>query len=214
MRELTNLDEGQRMYARVGLRDLIQETIDNVKATIASPDVDINALRDVLRNLSSKASQSKVKVIIGQKDAKKLFKELEKANAALTLKAAVAVNSKTAARQATQTSVEKLTGPGATEALMRAEPLKASAQVIQTITGETGEYVEAQKTQVMREIAKAMTQARGKEAKRQLKVIYNAVRRNEASQEQFQQASDFLINSVTLPATMFGVSSASRETVQ
>ena len=214
VRELINLDEGQRMYARVGLRDLIQETIDNVKATIASPDVDINALRDVLRNLSSKASQSKVKVIIGQKDAKKLFKELEKANAALTLKAAVAVNSKTAARQATQTSVEKLTGPGATEALMRAEPLKASAQVIQTITGETGEYVEAQKTQVMREIAKAMTQARGKEAKRQLKVIYNAVRRNEASQEQFQQASDFLINSVTLPATMFGVSSASRETVQ
>jgi hypothetical protein len=211
VRNLANLDEGQRVYAKVGLRDSIQQTIDNVKATIASPDVDVNALRTVLRDLSSEANRAKVKAIIGKDASDKLFRELEKAGAALSLKAAVAVNSKTAIRQATKESIEQYTQPGVMQAAMRGEPLQATQRVIQAVTGETGEFAQAQKNEIMREIAQAMTSARGEEAKRQLRVIYNAVRSNQATQEQFQQAADFLINSVTLPATMFGVGAVTRE---
>ena len=214
VRQLSSLDEGQRVYAKVGLRDAIQQTIDTVKATIASPDVDLNALRTVLSDLSSKANQAKTKAIIGQEASDKLFRELEKASAALALKAAVAVNSKTAIRQATKESIERFTEPGVMQAAMRGEPLQATQRVIQALTGETGEFAQAQKNEIMREIARAMTSARGKEAKRQLREIYDAVKSNQATQQQFQQASDFLINSVTLPATMFGVGAVTREEIR
>lgn len=211
VRQLANLDEGQRLYARVGLRDSIERTINNVKATINSPDLDINELRTVLRELSSESNRSKVRAIIGNDNANKLFRELEKANAALQLRAAVAVNSKTAIRQSMKESIEALTEPGAIQTAMQGEPFRAAQQLTKAISGAGTEYTEAQKGTIMKEIARAMTQARGEEAKRQLKVIYNAVKENRATQEQMQQASDFLINSITLPATMFGTAAATRD---
>lgn len=210
-RQMSNLDEGQKLYARVGLRDRVQRTIDGVKATITSPDVDINALREVLRDLSSKANQAKVKAVIGPDNAAKLFRELEKANAALSLRAAVATNSKTATRQALQKQIGEITEPGALQTLAQGEPFTAAKQVIQAVSGATGEYTAAQKGEIMKEIARAMTSARGEEAKRQLTVIYNAVKENRATNEQMQQAADFLVNSVTLPATIFGVQTQTRD---
>lgn len=209
-RQMSNLDEGQKVYARVGLRDRVQRTIDGVTATITSPDVDINALRDVLRELSSKANQAKVKAVIGTENAAKLFRELEKANAALSLRAAVATNSKTATRQALQKQIGEITEPGALQTLAQGEPLSAAKQVIQAVSGATGEYTAAQKGEIMKEIARAMTSARGEEAKRQLRVIYNAVKENRATQDQMNQAADFLINSVTLPSAMFGTTATVR----
>ena len=209
-RQMSNLDEGQKVYARVGLRDRVQRTIDGVTATITSPDVDINALRDVLRELSSKANQAKVKAVIGTENAAKLFRELEKANAALSLRAAVATNSKTATRQALQKQIGEITEPGALQTLAQGEPLSAAKQVIQAVSGATGEYTAAQKGEIMKEIARAMTSARGEEAKRQLRVIYNAVKENRATQEQMNQAADFLINSVTLPSAIFGTTATVR----
>lgn len=210
-RGLQNLDEGQRLYARVGLRDAIERTINNVKATISSPDLDINQMRTVLRDLSSESSRAKVKAIIGTENAEKLFRELEKANAALSLRAAVAQNSKTAIRQSLQRQIGEITEPGAIGTLMQGQPLQAAEQIVQTITGATGEFRQAQKSDIMKEIARALTSARGEEAKRQLRVIYNAIKENRATAEQIQQASDFLVNSVTLPATLFGTAAATRD---
>ena len=211
MRGLQGLDEGQRIYARVGLRQSIEDTLSKVRASIASPDVDINELRKVLSDLSSRANQSKVKAIIGPESAEKLFRELEKANAALSLRAAVARNSATAVRQSVQQQVSEITQPGAAEALMKGEPLSAAREVVRAVTGATGEYTQAQKSEIMREIARALTSARGEAAKNQLRTIYNAVKENRATDEQLQRASDLLINSVTLPATLFGTAAATRD---
>lgn len=210
-RELANLDEGQKVFARVGLRDRITRTLDNVKASISSPDVDINQLRTILRDLSSEANRAKVKAIIGPQKAEQLFRELEKANAAMSLRAAVARNSQTAIRQSIQGTIGELTDPGAMSRLAQGEPLAAAREVIQTISGETAEYTASQKSQIMKELARALTSARGEEAKRQLKVIYDAVKENRASNDQLQRASDFLINSVTLPATIFGTGATTRD---
>ena len=211
VRSLQGLDEGQRLYARVGLRDSIERTINNVKASIASPDVDINQLREVLKQLSSDSNRAKVRAIIGTDNANALFRELEKANAALSLRAAVAVNSKTAIRGSMRETIETLTQPGAIQSAMQGEPLKAAQQVTRALTGAGTEFTEANKSRIMQEIARAMTSARGEEAKRQLRVIYNAVKENRATTQQMQQAADFLVNSVTLPATMFGTAAATRD---
>lgn len=211
VRSLGTLDEGQRQFARIGLRDAIERTLDNVKASIASPEIDINQTRKILQDLSSPSSQAKVKAIIGSENAQKLFRELEKANAALQLRAAVAVNSKTAVRRAVQRKTEELIEPGAIDKLAKGEPLAAVKQVTQALSGATAEYTEAQKSQIMKEIATAMTKARGEEAKRQLRVIYNAVKENRATEDQINTVTNMLVNQVTLPATMFGVQAATRD---
>lgn len=211
VRSLGTLDEGQRQFARIGLRDAIERTLDNVKASIASPEIDINQTRKILQDLSSPASRAKVRAIIGSENAQKLFRELEKANAALQLRAAVAVNSKTAVRRAVQKKTEELIEPGAIDKLAQGEPLAAVKQVTQALSGATAEYTEAQKSQIMKEIATAMTKARGEEAKRQLKVIYNAVKENRATEDQINTVTNMLVNQVTLPPTMFGVQTATRD---
>ena len=214
VRSLSNLDEGQRQFARIGLRDAVERTLDNVKATIASPDIDIKQTSQMLKDLSSPANRAKVKAIIGPENAKKLFRELEKANAALQLRAAVAVNSKTAIRRAVQKKTEELIEPGAIDKLAQGEPLQAVKQVTQALSGATSEYTEAQKSQIMKEIATAMTKARGEEAKRQLKVIYNAVKENRATEDQINTVTNMLVNQITLPTTMFGVQAATRDAQQ
>lgn len=213
-RSLATLDEGQRQFARIGLRDAIDRTLDNVKATIASPDIDIKQTSQMLKDLSSPANRAKVRAIIGPENAKKLFRELEKANAALQLRASVAVNSKTAIRTAVQKRTEELIEPGAIDRLAQGEPIQAVKQVTQALSGATAEYTDAQKSQIMREIATAMTKARGKEAKRQLKVIYDAVKENRATEDQINSVTNMLVNQISLPATMFGVQSATRDAQQ
>jgi hypothetical protein len=108
-------------------------------------------------------------------------------------------------------TIETLTQPGAIQSAMQGEPLKAAQQVTRALTGAGTEFTEANKGRIMQEIARAMTSARGEEAKRQLRVIYNAVKENKATAQQMQQAADFLVNSVTLPATMFGTAAATRD---
>ena len=211
IRALAELDESQLRYARVGLRQSIQDTIDNTKATIASPDVDINQVREVLRDMSSDASRSKVTAILGQAKANALFKELEKAQAALELRAAVAVNSKTAVRQAMQESIGQQTEAGILRSIAEGRVPTATQQVVQSVTGATAEYTAQRKAKIMREIARAITKARGKEAKEQIRAIYNSVRDDQATLEDMARASEILLNEVTLPATMFGVTATTRD---
>lgn len=211
IRSLAELDASQMRYARVGLRQVIQDTMDNTKATIASPDLDINQVREVLRDLSSDASRSKVTAILGNAKSNALFKEIEKAKAALELRAAVAVNSKTAVRQAMQESIGQQTGTGALRSLAEGRVPTATAQVIQAVTGATGEYTAKQKAKIMREIATAITKARGQEAKKQLRQIYNAVKDDQATIDDMAKASEVLLNEVTLPASLFGVAATTRD---
>lgn len=211
IRSLAELDASQMRYARIGLRQVIQDTIDNTKATITSPDVDINQVREVLRDLSSDASKSKVTAILGQAKANTLFKELEKAKAALELRAAVAVNSKTAVRQAMQESIGQQTESGVLRSIAEGRVPTATQQIVQAVTGATAEYTSQQKAKIMREIATAITKARGQEAKDQLRQIYNSVRDDQATLEDMARASEVLLNEVTLPATMFGVAATTRD---
>jgi hypothetical protein len=211
IRSLSELDESQRQFARIGLRQTIQDTIDNTKATITSPDVNINQVREVLREMSTDAARSKMIAVLGKENANALFKELDKASAALELRAAVAVNSKTAVRQSMQESISEQTETGMLRSLAEGRIPTATQQVIQSVTGATGEYTAKQKAKIMREIATAITKARGKDAKDQLRAIYNSFRDDQATAEDMAQASQILLNEVTLPATMFGVSATTRD---
>jgi hypothetical protein len=207
-RQQKNFTEGQRLFMRAGLRSTIEDTMNKARATINSPDVDINALRNTLSQLSSKSAQNKMKTVVGSDNANKLFKELDRLQAALELRAAVAQNSKTAQRLAVKGRVEELTEGGSLEALAMGRPLEATQRAVQAAAGVTKEMKAEQQSKILRELAKAMTEKKGEAAQQGMRVIYDAVRKNQASEADYQKAFEFMIDSVKLPAYVFGTEAA------
>lgn len=180
-------------YAKLGIRSAINDSIGNAKATIASPDIDINALRKVFSDLSSKNSRDKIRLVMGSKEADRLFKDLDRAQMSLALRAATAINSKTFTRQVVEGQVDELTDIGAIAHLLRLEPAQATQKLTQKITGETDELSVKMKQQIFTDIAKALTQIKGKAARKALKDIVRASRGQQVSDEELEAVSDILL---------------------
>ena len=88
------------------------------------------------------------------------------------------------------------------------KPLEATQRAVQAAAGVTKEMKAEQQSQILRELAKAMTEKKGEAAQQGMRVIYDAVRKNQASAEQYQKAFEFMIDSVKLPAYVFGTEAA------
>jgi len=203
-RSLAGSTESERNMAKLGARSYISEVTDRVRASVTSPDVDINALRKVLGELSSEGSKKKLSVLLGVKETQTLYKNLERANAALALRAAVAANSKTAVRQRVQQQVDQLTDTGVLQTLLQGRPAAATQKGIQAVTGATEEYgVETQK-KVFTDIAKALSGIQGREAREAVYLINKAIK----NQEQLDSATygrimNILLDNIT-PAGILG----------
>jgi len=193
VRNMKGADAIEKQYAKLGVRSSIDDLISNVKATIASPDIDINTLRTVFTQLSSKNSRDKIKMLLSASEAKQLFKDLDQAQMSLALRAAVAMNSKTSIRQTQKEIVDDMTDIGAFAHLLRLEPAKASQSVVQKVTGETDALGVAAKQEIYTDIARALTQIKGKEANNALKIIMRASKAEQVSDAELKAVSDLLL---------------------
>ena len=192
-RAMKGAESVEKQYAKLGVRSAVDDLINNVKATIASPDIDINTLRTVFTQLSSKNSRDKIKSLLSAPEAKQLFKDLDQAQMSLALRAAVAMNSKTSIRITQKEMVDEMTDIGAFAHLLRLEPAKASQSVVQKVTGETDALSVAAKQEIYTDIAKALTQIKGKEARTALKVIMRASKAEQVSDAELKAVSDLLL---------------------
>ena len=190
---LKGADETDKQYTKLGIRSAVNDLIGNAKATIASPDIDINALRSVFGQLSSKNSRSKVSLVLGSKEANRLFKDLDMAQMSLSLRAATAINSKTFQRQVIKSEVDDLDNIGAISHLLRFEPAKATQKLTKDITGETDALQVAAKQDLYTDIARALTQFKGKDARTALKVITRASRGQQVSDADLKAVSDLML---------------------
>ena len=193
VRGMKGSDAVEKQYAKLGVRSSIDDLISNVKATIASPDIDINTLRTVFTQLSSKNSRDKIKMLLSASEAKQLFKDLDQAQMSLALRAAVAMNSKTSIRITQKEIVDDMTDIGAFAHLLRLEPAKASQSVVQKVTGETDALGVAAKQEIYTDIARALTQIKGKEASNALKIIMRASKAEQVSDSELKAVSDLLL---------------------
>lgn len=202
-RMLVGATESEKNMAKLGVRSYIQEVTDKVKATVASPDVDINQLRKVLTELSSDASKKKLSILMGTKETQEMYKSLQRANAALALRAAVAANSKTAIRQRVQDQVGQLTEMGVIQTALQGKPASATQKAIQMVTGATDEYgVETQK-RVFTDIAKALTGIQGKEAREAVYLINKAIKgQAELDATTYGKIMNLLLDNITPMGTL------------
>ena len=190
---LKGADATDKQYTKLGIRSAVNDLIGNAKATIASPDIDINALRSVFGQLSSKNARDKISLVLGSKGSKQLFKDLDRAQMSLALRAATAINSKTFTRQVAEKQVDDLTDIGAISHLLRLEPAKATQKLTQSITGETDALGVAAKQEIFTDIARALTQIKGKNARTALKVITRASRGQQVSDAELKAVSDLML---------------------
>jgi len=193
LRSMKGADTVEKQYAKLGVRSSIDDLMNNIKATIASPDIDINTLRTVFTQLSSKNSRGKMKVLLGEQESAKLFKDLDQAQMSLALRAAVAMNSKTSIRITQKEMIDDMTDIGAFAHVLRLEPAKAGQKVVQNITGETDQLSVLAKKEIYTDIARALTQIKGKDASAALKIIMRASRAEQVSNAELKAVSDLLL---------------------
>lgn len=199
-RTLAKATEAERKSAALGVRNYVDDTLANVKATITSPDVDVKAATRLLADLSSRANQEKIGFILGPNEAQRLAKEIEQVRAALELKAAVAVNSKTAQRQAVQGMVSDLSERGSLQTLLAGHPAEATQKVVQALTGATKELEASQQAQLFEELATVLTEKRGPEAQAALRMIMRAMDGQKLTDTQAQLIANVAIMGTVAPA--------------
>lgn len=168
-----------RAAAMKGLRGYIDDTIANVQAAItnfdpSNPTAASEAVK-LVKNLSSRANREKVSIVLGKARADGLFRKLDEVGAQLSTRANVARNSATAARTAGKDAIDSAISSGPMSALMSGKPVEAARKVVQMMTGQTAEFAEAKKQEIYAEIARALTDLRGKAAQDALSIVQKAI---------------------------------------
>lgn len=190
--------------ARRGVRSYIDDTLANVQRTITDPNVDAREAMKAVKDLSSKANQTKITAIMGEPRAKVLFDAIDEVTAHLELRGAIARNSATASRMAGKEAIDQIAEPNALQTLMAGEPVQASKKLIQFFTGQTGEVAAARKQEIYAQIADALTQKRGKDAEVALRIVQRAIAGQPATTAQAALIARALTTGVALPAYQTG----------
>lgn len=144
-----------------GLRAKFAETLANVKRTVADPNVDARQGVAALKELSSDASREKITAVLGKPEADNMFAAVDQAAKSFELRAGVAQNSKTYARQAATNAVEQATGPGIIETAAAGRPLASVQGFFQNLLGAGKQAQLGRQDAAWGEIANLLTQPAG-----------------------------------------------------
>ena len=166
--------DAQLEAAKLGMRSALRTALDNVKAVPSDPDLAARQISEFVKLVSSENSRKKIREILG-KDAPAMLKQLDEASQTALVRSAVNINSKTAVRGAIKEDIDELTAKGVLRSAMSGEPLNTSKELIQAVTGETRKFDADQKQQIYNDIARALTEKRGKSAEAALRYIQGAM---------------------------------------
>ncbi len=153
-----NLTPAERKFYAQGIRSQFDEALANVQRTVMDDDTVAREAIAALKKLSSRANRQKVAMAIGDEAAAKLFTRVDQAAQSFNLRASVATNSKTFARQAMDEQVRNVTDPDTiVTALGKGEPANAFKRSVQSFTGLTPAASTAKQDRLLTEVAKVLT---------------------------------------------------------
>lgn len=140
-----------------GIRSEIEHRVSNITRTVQDGNVDAREAIKALKDLSSRASREKVTLAIGEKAASKLFDDVDRIATSFELRASVAENSKTYARQSVDQRVKNMSAPGPIGKVAQGEPVNAVKRLVQVLTGQTPQKIAAREDAVYSELADLLT---------------------------------------------------------
>lgn len=180
--QLAGASTAERRAVVQGVRDQIDEVVANVKGMASDPNVDARQLKEVLGKLSSPAARQKLTTILGEPAARSFFTQINRFERATQLRAAVATNSRTFGRTATDAQVKAMTEPGVIGSALEGNFGAAIKKAVQGVTGATPERRLAMEDRLYGEIARALTNVRGRDAETMLRRLRAAVQAQSANQ--------------------------------
>ena len=195
---LRGASRAERDAARAGFRSAIDDTLARVNAVASDPNIEIREFQRLANTLRSRAMRDKMELLLGPRDAERLYRELDENVVSLELRAAIARNSATQQRQAIAGAVEGITAPGALSTLMAGEPLNASKRIAQVVTGTTPEARTLRQMGIYDEIAQVLTQLRGQQAQQALRLVERAMAGDALNQTQAR----IIARALTTPAAL------------
>ena len=156
---MRGMSEMERSFLAQGVREVIDDSVANVKKAFTDTNMDAREAAKALKDLSSRSSRDKITTAIGKDKAGKLFAELDEATVAFELKASVAQNSKTFARESLASHVTELTEAGPMNALRRGEPVQAAKEGLRGLLGGSRAQRGARQDQIYSDLVNALTQS-------------------------------------------------------
>jgi hypothetical protein len=168
--EIEGMGAAEVGHLKIGLRQGVEETLDNVRRSVTDPNVDARQATQAIKDFSSDAAREKLRIVFGDQ-ADGFISQLDEAARALELRAGVATNSRTFGRQEVDRTVKESLHGGPVETLARGEPLGATKNVVQALTGRTAAGNAAREQDVYAEIARLLTESRGTAAVDTMRVL-------------------------------------------
>lgn len=156
-RTIKGMTDAEKKAAAQAVRSSIDDQLANVTRSVQDGNMDAREAISGLKKLSSRAARSKLAPLVGSDEADKLLKEIDRVSTSFELRASVAENSKTYARQATDARVRGMTEPGAIRTLAQGEPIKAGKMLVQKVTGQTPEALQARQDAIYGDLADFLT---------------------------------------------------------
>jgi hypothetical protein len=190
-REIKNATPPEIEAMRQALRSQIDERLANVRSIASNPGDAIEArqLSAAFGDMTSPAAREKMRVLLGEESAEQLQRSLREAAQALQLRADTAVNSRTAGRMAGQGLLDEITAPNALQTLAMGEPLNASKQVTQALTGISQDGMSANAQRILEEAVDVLTRSGQREAMDAVTIIKRAIDAKPVTERQAYQVS-------------------------
>ena len=165
----------ERAAARQGVRNQIEDTLAEVKNSLATEDIDIKEAQKLLTDLSSRANLDKLSFIIGPKGVSDMMEKLTMVRRALTLQQAIAKNSATAGRQSLQKIGDAALNAGPKNATMRGDPFAMYSETVKLALGTDAKSQAARSSAMFGDVIKALTNMRGEEAVKALELMTKVI---------------------------------------
>lgn len=161
--------------AKSGLRSYIAKVLGDVRAIPSDMNLDARQVVKAVTDMSSDNSRAKIRALMGA-EADALLKQVDEAAQSAVVRTALATNSKTAIRGSIKETVNELTTPGVLGQAMAGDPINTSKAIIQAVTGQTEEFTAQQRQRIFEDIARALTEKKGKTALSALNYLEQAMR--------------------------------------
>lgn len=190
--------EAEKRLMRDGLAAQIEHRIGNIKAVGSDPNIDAREAASAWSTLSSKNTQDKLAALFG--DEWPAMKEtMDRAGAAVGLRASTSANSATAGRQAASELIDEITQPGA---LRSGQPVQAARNFVGGITGASPDAVARLKQNIRSELADVLTR-QGGSAQDAVRVIAQALAKNPMNMAAGKGVEEIvrLLGMTSIPAT-------------
>lgn len=195
--------------AKSGLRSYIAKVLGDVRAVPSDMNLDAREVVKAVTDMSSSNARAKIRALMGA-EADALLKQVDEAAQSAVVRTAMATNSKTAIRGNIKQTVEELTTPGILGQAMAGDPINTSKSLIQAITGQTEEFTAQQRQRIFEDIARALTEKKGKTALSALNYLEQAMRGQPLTAAQ----NEFLARQIAGTTMIAGVPAAQEVTAR